>query len=324
MPSISQATSWIVTDGIPGVENQCLGLAAAVGLTPQIKRIKMRSPWRQLAPMLRCGMKYAFASEGDGMVPPWPDILIASGRQSILASLYVRAQSRREGGRGTFTIQIQNPRLDPALFDVVITPRHDRLTGANVISPLGSLHRVTPALLATEATKLAPRLVDLPGRKIAVLIGGSNAVYRLTPDLMRTLAAQLAALAAQGYGVMITTSRRTGAENLAILRHALKDAPVFLWDGQGANPYFGMLGLAEAILVTGDSVNMVSEACSVGKPVMLLPLEGAGSEKFRRFHAAFSDGGYIQPFRGQIEIWQAKRLDDVAVAAARLREMYEG
>lgn len=322
MPLISQAASWVVTDGIPGVENQCLGLAAALGLTPEIKRIKMRAPWRQLAPLLVCGAACAFSDEGDRMDAPWPDILIASGRQSILASLYVARESRRGGKRGTFTIQIQNPRIDPARFNAVVTPRHDQLSGANVISPLGSLHRVTPALLAEEAAKLAPRVAALPGRKIGVLIGGSNAVYRLTPDLMRTLAGQLRQLAGQGYGLMITTSRRTGKENEQILRTALADAPVFIWDGQGANPYFGILGLAEALLVTGDSVNMVSEACAAGKPVMLLPLEGDGSAKFRRFHAAFEQGGYTRPFRGSIENWAVPAFDEVGDTARRIAEMY--
>ena len=41
----------------------------------------------------------------------------------------------------------------------------------------------------------------------------------------------------------------------------LPDGSYFLWDNQGDNPYHAMLGLAEQIIVTADSNNMVGEAC---------------------------------------------------------------
>ena len=113
------------------VENQCLGLARALGLEPVIKRIKPRCPWKQLSPFLRIGLKWAFSKKGDSLTPPWPDLLIASGRNSIAASLYVRRASMTLGDKArTLTVQIQNPVIDPSFFDLVITPRHDESVGA--------------------------------------------------------------------------------------------------------------------------------------------------------------------------------------------------
>src|SRR3546814_20453175 len=85
--------------------------------------------------------------------------------------------------------------------------------------------------------------------------------------LFRSLAGQLATLARDGWGLMITPSRRTGRRNEEILRRALAGLPAEIWDGAGENPYFGSLALADHVVVTGDSVNMVSEAASTGKPV---------------------------------------------------------
>ncbi len=303
------------------MENQCLGLAAALDLLPVVKRIKLRSPWKQLSPYLQCGLSYAFSEKGNPIEPPWPDILIASGRASVPAALFVRRTSREESKKGTFTIQIQNPVISPSNFDLVVVPRHDRLKeGPHVMATLGSIHRVTPQLLASEAQKWLPEMERLPSPRIAVSIGGSNSVYRLEADEMKAIAQKLKDLAASGYGLMITTSRRTGAENLAVLQEALKDTPSYIWSGQGENPYYGMLGLAEAILVTCDSVNMVSEACSTGKPVMIVDLPG-GSDKFRYFHRMMNDAGMTRPFAGRIEMWDHKPLEDVRLVAERVKEM---
>ena len=318
----SQVMCWVVTDGKAGMENQCLGLAEALGVSFKVKRIKLRSPWKQLSPFLRHGLSHAFSDQGDPITPPWPDILIATGRASVPASLYARRMSRYAGGRGTVTVQIQNPVIDSSRFDLVVVPRHDELTGANVMTTRGSLHRVTTEMLAQEAVRFLPQVAHLPSPRIAVLIGGSNAVYSLTPREMKVLAAQLAAIAGREGSLMITPSRRTGTENMAILQEALRDTPSYIWDGQGANPYYGMLGLADVILATCDSVNMVSEACSTGKPVMVIDLPG-GSDKFRRFHQAMRDDGMTRPFTGKIETWHYAPLDDMRLVAERIQEMLE-
>jgi mitochondrial fission protein ELM1 len=304
----------VVTDGKAGMESQCVGLAEALGLTPIIKRVTLRPPWRQLTPYFRLGGRAQFAEGGDSLVPPWPDLLIATGRHSVAASLLVK---RLSGGR-TVTVQIQNPAIAPSHFDLVVTPRHDRLEGANVMLTRGALHRVTPRLLAEGAARLAPRVAHLKRSYIAVLLGGTNAVYRLDAAEMTALARDLVAAARDLSGsLLITPSRRTGDDNLAILRAALADVPHFLWDGQGDNPYFGLLGLADFVVVTADSVNMVSEAASTGKPVYVADIAG-GSEKFARFHRALREDGVTRPFTGALEPYSYTPLDDMCAVASRV------
>lgn len=308
-------TCWVVSDGKPGMENQCLGLAEALGLTPVIKRVQLRSPWRQLSPYLRVGNLFAAGPLGDPIRPPWPDLLIATGRQSIAPSLAVRKAS---GGR-TFTVQIQDPQISPKHFDLVVVPRHDRLRGENVMTSRGALHRVTPAILADAAARHAERLAHLPHPRVAVLIGGNNGVYSLTPSIMGTLAERLANLArTKGVGLMVTPSRRTGADNEAILRTRLAGLNAEVWDGTGENPYFAYLGLADAVIVTCDSVSMTSEACSTGKPVYVIELEG-GSPKFRAFHDELYKDGITRKFEGVLEQWDHPLLDDTERVATELR-----
>ena len=76
---------------------------------------------------------------------------------------------------------------------------------------------------------------------------------------------------------MATPSRRTPPALTAAVRDELGDG--FLWDGSGENPYAAMLALADAILVTGDSANMVGEATATGAPVHVFEPSGGGSKK---------------------------------------------
>ncbi|WP_328702958.1 mitochondrial fission ELM1 family protein [Arenibaculum pallidiluteum] len=308
-------TCWVVSEGAAGMENQCLGLAWALGLDPVVKRVKLRTPWRQLSPFLKLGSRFAAGPGGDPIAPPWPDLMIGTGRSSIAPLLAARKLS---GGR-TFTVKIQEPQISPRNFDLVVVPRHDRLRGPNVMVTRGALHHVTKAALDAAAERFAPQLAHLPRPRVAVLVGGDNGVYALTPEITATLADRLAMLCDRhGAGLMVTPSRRTGAANEKVLRERLAGKPAVVWDGKGENPYLGYLGLADYVVVTCDSVSMVSEAASTGKPVYVVDLEG-GSDKFRSFHDGLRADGIIRAFTGELETWTYPPLDDTADVAREVR-----
>jgi mitochondrial fission protein ELM1 len=307
-----------VTDGNAGMENQCLGLAAALGLAPVVKRVRNRLPWRWLPPRFWVAPLSAPGRGGDRIEPPWPDILIATGRQSVGLSVAVREAS--DGS--TFTVQIQNPAIPLEGFDAVVVPRHDELSGPNVIRTLGALNGVTPESLAAARARFAPQLAHLPRPLVTCLIGGSNRAYRLTPRLTERMADLLADLVRRyGAGLVVTPSRRTGAENEAVLRERLGPLGAEIWDGSGDNPYLGYLALADAIVVTCDSVNMVSEACATGKPVYVFDLDG-GSAKFRDFHDRMRRAGLTRPFDGTLSPWTHPPLDETRFVADEVAKRF--
>jgi uncharacterized protein len=287
---------WILTDGKQGMENQCLGLARALGVDVEVKRVAIRAPWRWLPPRLWWN---ALAAPRDRLGPPWPELLIATGRQTVALAIAIK---RASGGR-CFTVQLQDPTVSPALFDVVVAPEHDGLKGPNVIATKGAMHGVTPAALAEAAPRFRDRLAKLPRPLVAVLLGGSNARYSLDREAMLRLGALLRRAAAEdGAGFAITPSRRTDAAGVAALRETLSGVACEIWDGTGDNPYLGYLALADAIVVTSDSVNMTTEACATGKPVHVFHLAPAKG-KFSRFHESFQTAGFTRPFKGRIESW---------------------
>ncbi len=316
-------TCWCLTDGRPGMENQTVGLAESMGLTPVVKRVFLKTPWRIASPHITAFKRFAFSKKGDPVDPPWPDILISTGRPSILPSLYVKGQSE---GR-TFTVQLQDPVSLRHRFDRIVVPAHDGLTGDNVIVMDGALHRINPEKLGAEGPRWGEAFASIPQPRIAVLLGGPNSRYKFGEAEMRVLGVQLKALAGQGFGLLITGSRRTGESNLAVLRRELEGCPAFISDGGGDNPYFGMLAHADAFVVTCDSVNMVTEACSTGKPVHVvqLPPEGrrvSERDKFSRFHRNLEESGRIRFFKGRIETWTYEPLREMERVASLIQEAY--
>lgn len=310
-------TCWVMTDGTVGMEVQTIGLARAMGLTPQIRRIRLRQPWRTLAPYLRVGLRHAFELAEGALEPPWPDIVIGCGRPSVLPVLAVR---RLSGGR-SFAVQIQDPRIPPSAFDLVIVPSHDRLRGDSVLVSLGGLGKVTRSALDTAAIAVADSVADLPHPRVAVLIGGTNRVFRFTEEAAAALGRSLADLARNGVGLLVTPSRRTDPHVVPILRRALAGTAARIWDGTGDNPYLGYLGLADAVIATGDSVNMISEAGTTGRPVHVVMLPG-GSPKFDRFHTAMTERGVTRPFTGSLEDWHYVPLDETARMALAVKDRY--
>lgn len=316
-PSPATGACWVITDGTAGMENQALGLAERLGLPIAIKRVSLRWPWNKLASHLPVSPFKLVSPGSDAIVSPWPRIAIGCGRQSIP---FMRAIKKASGGR-TITVQCQHPRVNARAFDLVVPPEHDGLTGANVLPLTGSPNRVSPAALDKARAQFASRFETIRRQRIGVLLGGKNKAYGFGKQEAEALAQSLAELAKTS-GLMITSSRRTGAENVAIIRKALEGTDAFIWDGDGENPYLGILAWADAFIVTADSVNMACEAAATAKPVHIFALPG-GSAKFRKFHESLAKRGIARPFRGKIETWRYEKLDETGRAAAAIAKLLD-
>ncbi len=306
--SLQQKICWVVTEGMAGTENQCLAVAEALELEPVVKRISLRQPWKTLSPWLGFERSRTFSP---ALEPPWPDLLLTSGRKSIAASLYIK---RASGGK-TFTVQIQDPRISPAQFDLVAVPAHDPARGKNVVITAAAPNRITLEKLE-QARKEHPGLANLPSPRVAVLIGGNSKAYTLSTAVMDKLIADLKQLDA---GLMITASRRTGEDNARRLQNAFQGDRHIFWDGQRDNPYFGYLAWADYILVTSDSVSMLSDAASTGKPTYMIPLEGGGA-RLQEFHENLKQKGILRIFDGRLESWAYEPLDDAGIIARAIEK----
>jgi len=296
--------------------SQALGLAEATGFAFSEKRLTVRRPWAWLPPLLWLAPLDAVSDAGSPLAPPWPDLVIGCGRNTVRPALAIR----RAGGGRTLVVQIQDPRVGRSKFDMLVVPEHDQLRGRRIVVTRGAIHRVTPERLAAERGRF-PALDTLARPILGVLIGGANRAYRLDLRRLGEIAEMIAAVLRQtGGSAVVTPSRRTGALGLAVLRERLAGLPASIWDGAGDNPYYAYLAVADALLVTADSVSMVSEAAATGKAVYIIGLAG-GDAKFARFHETMRQAGITRPFTGEIECWSYTPPDDTARAGAALREL---
>ena len=307
----------MITDGAMGNERQALALASAMGLAPAVHRIRLRPPWRWSAPNFVTAAQLALsAQQRRALRRPWPALAIGCGRH---AALVTRALRQWSGG-ATFTVQILDPRIDPAHFDLVVAPRHDGLAAANVIQTLGALNPIDDAWLDRAAEDFAT-LCQLPRPRTALLVGGPRHGLDLDDPWFEALIAQLERWRERdGGSLLITASRRTPAAWRERLRGAFRNGCTCFWGGSedGTNPYPGYLAVADRIVVTPDSVNMLSEACATGVPV-LTSLPAIVPTKLAAFHAELSNLGWLHDIHMDLStLQQPAPLREIATVASKV------
>ncbi|KAG4981074.1 hypothetical protein AAZX31_12G175600 [Glycine max] len=271
-----------------------------------------------------------------------PLLVVASGRDTIS----VASSIKRLAPDLVFVVQIQHPRSHLNRFDMVITPHHDYypLTpegqkqvpkflrrwitpreppDSHVVLTLGALHRIDFASLRSAAITWQDVFANVPRPLLVVNIGGPTRNCRYGVDLAKQLATCLLSVLGSCGSVRISFSDRTPQKLSNIIVKELGNNPkVYIWDGQEPNPQMGHLAWADAFVVTADSVSMISEACSTGKPVYIMGAERC-RWKFTEFHKSLRERGVVRPFTGSEDIsenWSYPPLDDTSDAAKRVHE----
>ncbi len=296
----------VLSDGRRGIENQALGLAERCAelrpLTIQTHHIVHGKTLAALPP--RAQLRLAKFNL------PTCDIAIGCGRQAIAPLLHLKRDHPK-----VLTVYIQDPRLDPSHFDLVIAPAHDAVRGANVETILGSPNRVTRQKIIIETLNFAEGLSKLSMPRAAFLIGGSSKTHTLDKASHAAHMAAAQGLSAAGQSLLISTSRRTPDFAVTAWRRFASDTDnVWYHDGEGPNPYFAFLGGAEMILVTEDSTNMLTEGCATGKPVYRLPMSGQAG-KFEKLYTSLETRCHVIRYDGQLGGDDYAPLDETARAA---------
>jgi uncharacterized protein len=328
IPKIRPLVIWAVSDGRAGIKNQALGLAEAVArrLRPSsfeplvvTRDIAYRRMFDRWPTALRLFPDQMLKRNSDPLDPPWPDLWIGCGRASLAHGLRMH---KRSNGK-TMVVQLQDPKTSLKPFDLVIAPEHDQVRGDNVLPIIGSTNRVTPEKLAAEHDLWRERLAGFKGLFVTVLIGGASKTHALSEERAGILGQQIkAAIRGIRGTLLLTFSRRTPEAARIALKSALKDMPGIIYDGEGDNPYFAFLAAADHILVTEDSVNMVTEAAATGKPIYILGLDRKsgligtdGSGKFDQFHLSLQQKAITRPFSGDLRGFGYRPMDETARAA---------
>ncbi|KAG4972170.1 hypothetical protein JHK85_038591 [Glycine max] len=352
----------VIGNGFPSSENHSIGLLRALGLSHDHLLFRVTRPrggiddWLHWFPLslhrkfhYLISMFRAFSSKSNylpltshpnGLEGPL--LVVASGRDTIS----VASSIKRLAPDLVFVVQIQHPRSHLNRFDMVITPHHDYypLTpegqkqvpkflrrwitpreppDSHVVLTLGALHRIDFASLRSAAIAWQDVFANVPRPLLVVNIGGPTKNCQYGVDLAKQLATSLISVLGSCGSVRISFSDRTPQKvSNIIVKELGNNRKVYIWDGQEPNPHMGHLAWADAFVVTADSVSMISEACSTGKPVYIMGAELC-RWKFTEFHKSLRERGVARPFTGSEDIsenWSYPPLDDTADAARRVHE----
>lgn len=247
---------WILSRGRKGDLDQMLALSRALGWPFELKKLSFRGPE---IPVLS---KRLLQDGADLLAGPWPDLVFcAEAMPSVIAK-----EIRRASGGAARAVCIGRPAGAASGFDLVITTAQYRVPpAANVVE--------LSMPLAADAGAEAEARGPVPEGVIALLVGGPAFPDRLDVASARQLASDALAHAEARHAVLhVLTSPRTPQAVVAVLKAAIGAPHRLQVFGEGENRYREVLRAASEIVVTSDSVSMVSDALASGRPVSVYPL----------------------------------------------------
>lgn len=268
---------WVISDGTAGMRLQAVALAKALDLPFTELELRPSLSLRLFPSLGRVpGWPVSALRAARPKISDLPPLIITCGRRMAGISFVLRRQGRNLHQGGVRTIHIGDPRLPSHWFDLLVVPAHDpaaQLAQDNpeILVSTGSLHAHNAHSIGQAAMILPRAWAAFKAPYIAVMIGGDNKRYTITAAQMADFAESLKALAKnQRVGLALVPSRRTPKPLLKTLAERLGDIRHLIYDPacDDFNPYPGILSRAKAVVVTSDSVNMTSEACITGLPVL--------------------------------------------------------
>lgn len=310
------APCWCLSAGNVGMMSQIIGLACAVGLTHTTKKTRLAFPWKWMPLEAIPRQPWAITCPEQITCSPPPQLVISCGRHAIIPALTLKNQY----GDQVFTVHIQDPATNPAPFDLVVVPKHDYTRGPNVYLSNGALHYVTPdRLAAAKADPIRDEILFDRRTVVTVLVGGPNNYYRFSNRDLEPFYHKLHQLGRQSRMAILPSSRTP--ESVCKRLRSEFSSDHYVWDRSDSNPYFTALAVASHLVVTGDSVSMITEATATGRPVFVEYLtEKRRARRFRRFHAQFQQAGFVRPFEGVLADWTYQPPNDTSQVARIIQE----
>jgi mitochondrial fission protein ELM1 len=266
---------WLIDAYRAGERAQLRALVEALGWPLEIKSLSYRK-YEFLTNVFRgSDLRGIHTDQSSPLQAPWPELLISSGLRNEPVCRWIRDQAAGK----TKIVHVGKTWADPSCFDLVVTtPQYHVPLRDNVLQNSLTLHQVSEQRLQQEGARWRTQFEHLPAPHTALCVGGDSGPFTFGPKAAARLAQQANELVQrQGGSLLVSTSSRTSPAAAQALEHCL-EAPHYFYrwrPGDDANPYFGILGLADQFIVTADSISMLSEACASGRPVFMFDL-GSG------------------------------------------------
>ena len=300
---------WIISSGLIGCENQCIGLAEEMSFNYRIKKINPGKILSFTAP-------YGTPREVKNFTEPWPKYIIGAGRKTVPYMKYLKSKLKDD----IFTIFLQDPKIKTNNFDFVWAPLHDEVKGSNTFSTLLSPGRVSKDLITKETTKWSDKFSILPEPFLTILIGGKTKAFSFNKKECFSILKIISGSIRDGWTPLISTSRRTPQFLKKEIRNIVKNVPHYFYDNNGDNPYYAFLGASRIALVTPDSVNMISEAITANLSTYIFDLE-CRSKRINKFISQLEKENLVKKINGKINEFHFEKSNATKEIADHLAKL---
>jgi tetraacyldisaccharide 4'-kinase len=165
-------------------------------------------------------------------------------------------------------------------FTLVIVPEHDRpVRRGNVLLTRGAPNLINQDYLREQGERFKKRFGLSRDLSISLFIGGESPEYSLSVNrVSKVLEGVVEAADSLDAEILVTTSRRTSREVSRYLKDSLADrerCKLMLIANEENIPQAveGMLALSQIVIVSYDSISMISEALAAARYVIVFELE---------------------------------------------------
>jgi KDO2-lipid IV(A) lauroyltransferase len=308
----------ILSDGKAGHVKQSLAVLDLIKRLPfnvryDIAEVKLKNYWQKIT-LQFCGFFFSNKCQGcmwcarhllgvktfEKIMFNYYDAVISCGSGLAMLNRLVAFENAAK------SIVIMKPGMfSLKRFDLVIVPQHDNTPKfKNVISINGAIPKEIDDKEKIEKIARDYNLdrKNLPYPVIGLLLGGSNKYLSLDRgQLVEAINSLNNFLEDKGGYILVSSSRRTSKEIEGFLKDEFSHNPrcKMLIIANELNPegaWEAILQLSDILVVSGDSISMVSEAINAAKPTIVFKLKRKFPYLFskqERFIQNLSDKQYI-------------------------------
>jgi uncharacterized protein len=307
----------LLTEGMHGMISQVEGLAKALDLDFIHEKIELNSFWKLFPPKVTPIQNFVFKNKINSQF----DIVISCGRKSVIPSIYLKKKFKNK----IINIHIQEPKVSLDNFDFIVVPEHDGLKGKNVISSKGAIHYITQEEINVSKNYLVNKFqlgnYFNEDRLVTLILGGPNKYYSFGDLALKKVFEKIKInFINKGFRAIIIPSIRTPKRIIKIAQEYFDDKELVITDVD-KHAYMSALAMAKYIVVTCDSISMISEVAVTGKPIYVAQMPAIkNDQRFKIFFNLFESLNIIKSLDDSVQNWTYIKLNETNRVAEKLKD----
>ena len=304
----------LLTEGMHGMISQVEGLAKALNIDFIHEKIELNNFWKLIPPKFTPVQSFIFKNKINTKF----NIVISCGRKSVIPSIFLKRKFKNK----IMNIHIQDPKVSLDNFDFIVSPEHDGLKGKNIITTKGAIHYLRNSELDESMNYLKPKINK--DKIVSLIMGGPNKYYDYEENAIKDIFAKIKNnFLMSNFQLIFIPSMRTPKRIIELAKDFFDQNQIIV-DKIDKKAYLSSLALSDYIVVTCDSISMISEVAMTGKPVYVaqMPIIKRNN-RFKKFFELFKSLKIIRDLENTVDTKKNKKLDETDKISIYIKEKFK-